>query len=193
MEKYIEKEIKLKIDKPRTLIRYLMKRGAKLLNRSRENTIRFDTSNLDLEKKGIFLRLRSGNKNVITLKEKIGDDKGVRARRETELEIQDIEAMKYILEKLGFNNYRIMEKYRINLQYKDTKLSLDELFFGTYLEIEGSEDKIKAVAKELGFNYADKILTTYWDILEEFNKNNKTNYKNIVFPKNYRTELFAYK
>src|SRR3989339_1119027 len=145
---YIEKEIKLEIKNLSRLISYLKKNGAKVLNKSKEKTIRLDTSTGSLEKRGVFLRVRSGSKNTITLKEKIGDDKNVRARKETEFEIQDVEAMAYILEKLGFDSPRIMEKYRINLTYKGVKLSIDELFFGLYLEIEGAENKIKKVAKE---------------------------------------------
>ena len=74
-----------------------------------------------------------------------------------------------------------MEKYRINLEYKGTKLSIDELSIGFYLEIEGPERKIEAVAEELGFDLKEKILVTYWDILEEFNKRDKTKRKDIVF------------
>ncbi len=187
--KYIEKEIKLKVKDLSGLIAYLKKNGATFLNKSREKTIRLDTPGGDLEKKGLFLRVRAGSKNTITLKEKIGDDKDVRARKETEFEIQDVEAMAYILKRLGFNSPRVMEKYRINLEYRGVKLSIDELFLGFYLEIEGAEDKIKAVAKELGFNPEEKILVTYWDILEDFNKKNKTEKRDILFPKGYRSEL----
>lgn len=186
---YIEKEIKFKIENLTKLIEDLKKHKAKLLNKSKEKTIRLDTLGRDLEKKGIFLRVRAGSKNTITLKEKVGDNKEVRSRKETEFEIQDVEAMAYILERLGFNFPRVMEKYRVNLRYKGTRLSIDELFFGFYLEIEGPEDKIEVVARELSFNPEEKILATYWDILEEFNKNNKTKKKDIIFPKSYHSRL----
>ena len=187
--KYIEKELKLKIKDIPGLIDYLKKHGAIFLNKSKEKTIRLDTSNGDLEKRGVFLRVREGSKRTITLKEKIGDDKTVRTRKETEFEIQDIEAMAYILGKLGFDSPRMMEKYRINLKYKGAELSIDELFFGFYLEVEGEEDRIEAIAKELGYNPKEKILGTYWDILEEYNKEHKTNKKDIEFPKGYVSKL----
>lgn len=187
--KYIEKEIKFEIkDLPR-LIDYLKKNSAKFVNKSKERTIRLDTPDCALEKRGVFLRVRAGSKNTITLKEKVGDDKNVRARKETEFEIQDVNSMAYILERLGFNYPRIMEKYRINLEYKGTKLSIDELSVGLYLEIEGSEKKIEAVAEELDFDLREKILVTYWDILEESNRKNKTKKKDIIFPKGYRPKL----
>lgn len=188
--KYIEKELKFKIKDLSGLIDYLKKQGAVVLNKSKEKTVRLDTLNQDLEKRGVFLRVRAGSKNTITLKEKIGEDKNVRKRKETEFEIQDIEAMTYILGKLGFDYPRTMEKYRINLEYKGAKLSIDELFFGLYLEIEGEENTIEAISKELGFNSEDKIIGTYWDILEEYNKVHKTTKKDIVFPKKYASKLF---
>jgi len=189
--KYIEKEIKFEIKDLPKLIDCLKKNGAKFLNESKERTIRLDTSDGALEKKGVFLRVRAGSKNTITLKEKVGDDRDVRARKETEFEIKDVDAMAYILERLGFDYLRIMEKYRINLEYKGTKLSIDELSIGFYLEIEGPEKKIEAVAEELGFDLKEKILVTYWDILEEFNKRNKTKRKDIVFPKEYQPKLLG--
>lgn len=189
--KYIEKEIKFEIKDLPKLIDRLKKNGAKFLNESKERTIRLDTSDGALEKKGVFLRVRAGNKNTITLKEKVGDDRDVRARKETEFEIKDVDAMAYILERLGFDYLRIMEKYRINLEYKGTKLSIDELSIGFYLEIEGPERKIEAVAEELGFDLKEKILVTYWDILEEFNKRDKTKRKDIVFPKEYQPKLLG--
>jgi len=186
---YTEKEIKLRVKNLAELIDNLKKSGAKFLNKAKEKTIKLDTSGGDLESRGLFLRVREGSKNTITFKEKIGEDKNVRARKETEFEIQDVDKMAYILERLGFDYSRIMEKYRINLSYKGTKLSLDELFFGQFLEIEGQENKIEKVARELGFDLDEKILVTYWDILEEFNKKNKTKLKDIIFPKGYKSKL----
>jgi len=60
--KYIEKELKFEIKDLSRLIDYLKKHGAVFLNKSKEKTIRLDTSNKDLEKKGVFLRVRAGRK-----------------------------------------------------------------------------------------------------------------------------------
>jgi adenylate cyclase class 2 len=189
---YVEKEIKVKAADPQALLDYLEQHGGKLLNSHIEKTIRLDTINGDLEKRGVFLRVRSGSSNTITLKEKIADNKNtkdVRARKETEFKIEDVDAMSYILHRLGFDAPRIMEKYRINIAYKGAMLSIDELFFGTYLEIEGSEQKIDSIAEELGFNHENRIVVTYWDILDEYNEKNRTNKKDILFPEGYRIKL----
>ena len=186
---YIEKEVKFEIKNLPRLIAYLKANGAKFLNKAKETTIRLDTPDSALEKKGLFLRVRSGSKNTITLKEKTGKSQDVKARKETEFEIQDVRSMAYILSRIGFTYSRIMEKYRINLIFKETKLSIDELPFGIFLEIEGPEEKIMAVAKELGFNPEKKIVVTYWDLFDEFNKKNKTKEKNIIFPDGYQSKL----
>lgn len=166
-----------------------MENGGIVLNKSKEKTIRFDKSNHELENNGIFLRVRSGSKNTITLKEKIGDDKDVRARKETEFEIEDVNQMAYILEKLGFDYSKTMEKYRINLNYKNTKLSIDELPFGIFLEIEGEEKQISSIAAELGYKDEDKILVTYWDLFEDYKKEAGVAGKDIVFPDGYISQL----
>lgn len=190
MEK-IEKELKFKINNPELLISNFLKNGAVLLNKSKEKTIRFDTSQLDLEKKSIFLRVREGSKKVITLKEKIGENEAVKIRKETEFEIEDIESMRYILERIGFNYVRIFEKFRINMEYKSTTVSIDELPFGIYLEIEGDEDDINLITKELGYKDKDKIVGTYWDLFEKYKQENNLEGKDILFPEDFKSKLLT--
>ncbi len=185
----IEKEIKIKVIEYKVLLVKLLKNGAVILNKSKEKTIRLDTPDMDLENRGVFLRVRSGSNNTITMKEKIGEDKNVRSRKETEFEISDVDQMAYILEKLGFTFSRIMEKYRINLQYKGAILSIDDMPFGMYLEIEGTEEQIETITVELGYSADDKVLGTYWDVFEEYKKENNLTGENIVFPENYKSQL----
>ena len=84
-----------------------------------------------------------------------------------------------------------MEKYRINFIYKGTTLSLDELPFGFYLEIEGTASKINYVAKNLGYQKNDFIYSTYWKLFEQKKlSNNKSD--NIVFPSGYKSKLIHY-
>lgn len=189
----IEKEIKIKITNPQEVFQILQKMGAQVLNKSKEITTRFDTREKSLEKAGLFLRVRSGSKNTITLKEKTAKDKLVKARKETEFEIQDIEKMAYILKRLGFDYIRIMEKFRINLKYKRAKLSIDELPFGFYLEIEGKEEQINNILKELGYREKDRIIETYWDIFKKYKEKNNITQQNIVFEKNYISKILNIK
>lgn len=185
MNDYIEKEIKVKVDNPAQIVNKLQSIGAEFLGGALEKTIRFDTPNMDFEKAGKFIRCRSGFHNTITLKEKIkNSDPNVRARKETEFDIEDIEKMKYILESLGLTHTMTMEKYRQNWQLDKVSITLDELCFGIFMEIEGEETEIENTCKLLGVNPNEKILVTYWELWKEVSDK-----KDIVFDNDYNFQL----
>lgn len=185
MKEYIEKEIKLKIDDTKNVIDILRRSGAVFLGGALEKTIRFDTSNMDYEKQGKFLRVRSGFNNTITLKEKIHNvDSNVRARKETEFEIEDIDKMCYILKVLGLDYTRTMEKYRQHWKLDNCSITLDELPFGIFMEIEGEENEIYKICDKLGLDKDKKILVTYWELWSEISNN-----KDIIFDNNHKYQL----
>lgn len=187
----VEKELKFKVLDFERLLNYLLKNGAEVLSKSKETTIRLDTPDKNLENKGIFLRVRSGSKNTITLKEKKHTDRNLRERKETEFEIEDVNKMAYILRSLGFTYARIMEKFRINFKYKGAVLSLDEMPFGFYIEIEGNEKQIESIARELGYKEEDKIVDTYWELFSRLSAQKKIHRRNITFDRNYSSSLLA--
>lgn len=180
MKEYIEKEIKIKIANPIDAVTRLKSIGAKFEGGTFERTIRFDTPNHDLEKVGKFLRVRSGFNNVITMKEKIENDVNVRARKETEFKIEDIEKMEYIIKRLGYSYTTTMEKYRQMWKFDDCDITLDEMPFGVYMEIEGSEDKIIEICNTLGINQQERILETYWELWAKISDE-----KDIIFEGNH--------
>ncbi len=177
MKEYIEKEIKLEINNIAGVTDSLRRNGAVFLGGALEKTIRFDTENLDYERKGKFIRVRSGFSNTITLKEKIKNaDSGVRARKETEFEIEDISKMEYILKTLGLTYTRTMEKYRQHWRLGECDVTLDELPFGVFMEIEGEEKEISKTCNILKLDESKKILDTYWDLWAKISDD-----KDIVF------------
>ncbi len=183
---YHEKEIKLKVNNYESLINSLRKCKAKNLGSAFERTIRFEKNNHGLENEGLFLRVRSGFKNIITLKEKV-ENGNVHERKEFETEIGNVEIVREIINKLGFSKEMIMEKYRSKYNLEKTELCIDELPFGLFVEIEGNEKDIFETVKKLGLNEDDKILVTYWDLFEEYKKNTgKDLGENITFPKDYK-------
>ncbi len=185
MKEYIEKEIKLKVDDVENVLRSLKQHGAQFEGGALERTIRFDNENKDYEKAGKFFRVRSGFKNTVTLKEKIaGGDKNVRARKETEFEVEDIDKMAYVFNVLGLNYSMTMEKYRQHWNYGGCDVTLDELPFGVFMEIEGEENAISEVCKSLGLDESKKILVTYWELWAEI-----SNKKDIIFEANHKFKL----
>lgn len=185
MKEYIEKEIKLEVDDIAALTDTLRRSGAVFIGGALERTIRFDTEDLDYERRGKFIRVRSGFSNTITLKEKIKNaNTNVRARKETEFEIEDIEKMKYILEALGLTYTRTMEKYRQHWKLGNCDITLDELPFGVFMEIEGEETEISRICQLLKLDENKKLLETYWDLWAKISDD-----KDIVFGKDFKYKM----
>jgi len=184
-DNYIEKEIKVEVKNPKEFISLLDQKNIKKINEGFQRTTRMDTPNLDLEKRGMFLRVRTGGKNIVTLKKKIKSDREIFERQELETEVKDTDLLADIFANLGFAKRFIMEKYRVDYEYKGTKISLDELPFGVFVEIEGEPENIKDVAGELNLDLSNKIIATYWDLFEDYKKKVNQKGENIVFPSNY--------
>ncbi|MEI6850702.1 MAG: class IV adenylate cyclase [Candidatus Saccharibacteria bacterium] len=189
--RYIEQEIKLKLNDPDGLINMLVILGAKSKGVDFQKTIRFDTKTNELEKYGTFIRVRSGHGTTITMKRKLkSENSDVFQREEIETSIGDIEKMRQIIKNLGFSKEYIMEKYRSNWSYKGAEISIDELPFGFFVEIEASPAIIKKVSNELKLNLDDKITTTYWHLLAEHNKLIGAKEENIIFTKDHISKLY---
>jgi adenylate cyclase, class 2 len=187
---YIEKEVKFKINNPDKIKKKFEELNAKCLGSDFQRTIRFE-NNGKLKEQGLFLRVRSGFKNTITLKSKIpGASEHIYQREEIELEISDIEKMQEIIKKLGFNDEMIMEKYRTKYELNDCEIVVDKLPFGDYIEIEGEEKKIFDLINKLNLDKNKLINKTYWDLFEDYKNINNMQYlgKNIVF-KNKTNEV----
>ena len=186
---YSEKEIKLKIENPSELISKLNSLKARFVSKSFQRTTRMDTETMDLEKNRTFLRVRSGSKNIVTLKKKLGENAEVFERQEIETEVKDIEKLADIFGGLGFTKRLILEKYRADFDFHNVKISIDELPFGFYVELEGDPKNIFEVANELDLNTKNKITVTYWDLFEDYKKETGTKGESIIFPKSYKSVL----
>jgi len=187
---YIEKEIKIPLENLDNFLAVLNSRGAKFLGKGFQRTIRMDRDDLSLEHEKKFLRVRSGSKNVVTLKAKIAkENKNIFERMEIETEIKEPDKMLAILSELGFTKQFIMEKYRAEWKYKKVDITVDEMPFGFYVELEGEEDDIYEMAKELGLDSNNKIIVTYWDIFADYNKENGLSGDNIIFTPSYKSVI----
>jgi adenylate cyclase class 2 len=175
-----EIEIKFEIKNPNLIRKALKNLKAKFFGKVFEKTIRFDTPNDDLAKIGKFLRIKTGFKNVITLKRKI-ESKKFKEREEIELEISDPEKMEIILKNLGFTKARIMEKYREKWKLNGTEIVIDKLPMGNFIEIEGREKSIKKVVNLLGLDFKNRLVCTYWDLWKDFTRKKGIKNENIVF------------
>jgi adenylate cyclase class 2 len=137
--------------------------GAKLVQpRTFERNLRFDTPENSLTKSAQVLRLRQDLANHLTYKgaEKIKE--GVSARREIEVTVGDFEKTQQLLEALGYEVSMIYEKYRAVYAYQDVFVTLDEMPFGDFAEIEGpTGDRIHQTCKSLSLLWELRTLQSY--------------------------------
>ncbi len=131
--------------------------GATDLGKDILQEIIFYDQNLHWQKDGrIILRLRKNKKGVV-LTFKDARDETLSGTKETEVQIDDFDKMKELLEKIGFVAYRHQEKKRHSFILGNVTLDLDSWpKIPTYLEIEGiSETDVKNAANLLGLSWSN--------------------------------------
>jgi len=179
----IEIEVKFKIKDLSILEEKIISVGGeKIHNDVFQKTTRMDTQEESLLKRGVFLRVRDGEKKVITVKSDIPErDEKFKEKQELEIEVSDILLAEKIMSELGFTKKWIMEKYRTEYGLNKTILALDKLPFGNYLEIEGDKNSIEETIKILGLENEKRITNSYWHLFDEYKKENNLTGENIVF------------
>lgn len=150
-----------------------------------QRTVRFDTPEQSLEANKTFLRVRTGDKNVVTLKRRIDgselEARGLKEREEVETEVGDTEKVRQILNILGFTREFIMEKYRTDYHLDETVISLDRLPFGNFVEVEGEPEEIETTIQKIGLTEAERSARSYWGLFDEYKKKYNLSGENIVF------------
>lgn len=185
--KKIKQEVKIDVTDI-DIIKKLRNNRAILLGSNQETTIRYDTEDRKYEKSGKYIRVMEGFKNCITLKEKVNENDKLFERDEFEIEIDDVENAKIILEKIGLKPILKMQKYRLKWNLDGIRINIDELPFGLYMEIYGNENEIQNVMEKLDIENEEKIIGTYWDIYEQYKDKHDFN-ENIIFSKGYNYRL----
>lgn len=182
----IETEVKFKIQDLEELEKKIkLVKGKELHRNVFQRTVRMDTSDEQLIKRGVFLRVRDGEKKIMTVKSKLsGGDEKFKERQELEIEISDVKLAEKMMFELGFTKKWIMEKYRTEYELIGTILALDKLPFGNYLEIEGDKDSIEKAIRILGLENEERITNTYWHLFDDYKKENNLNGENIIFNNN---------
>lgn len=137
--------------------------GATLIQpRTHEFNLLFDNQTRDLSQKSQILRLRVDNKVRLTFKGKGNYANGVLKRKEFEIIVNSFETTQTLIEALGYKAFWVYEKYRTTYDLNCVSITLDELPFGNFIEIEASSvDEIKAISKKLNLNYRKRILDNY--------------------------------
>jgi adenylate cyclase class 2 len=104
------------------------------------------------------IRLRVSSKTVELSYKKPLTKEGIKKEIEYEVEVSDFDTTQKILEAMEFRPTTSYERYRTTLKNQDgTKAMIDEYPFAAFLEIEGNEEKIVALAQNLGFSMSENL------------------------------------
>jgi adenylate cyclase, class 2 len=150
----------------------LQRLGAILLHpRILERNIRFDVPDASLRSERRVLRLRRDAEVRLTYKDPSQNEQGVLSRREIEFIVEDFDKAKQFLEALGYQPIFYYEKYRTvyGLQASEflIHVMLDELPYGTFVEIEGGTlESIQAASNALDLKWDTAIGKSYNALFE---------------------------
>ena len=163
-----ETEVKFLVEDRAAIRQRLLALGATLTEpRTYEENLLFDTSDAQFRRQGRLLRLRRDRRNRITYKEPpTHHDADFKIMQEYEIEVNDFDQAHTILTKLGFVLSLRFEKYRETFTYQEAEIVLDEVPFGTFMEIEGPQEAIRAIAAALGFAFEARLVSSYVDIFD---------------------------
>ncbi len=150
--------------------------------RVREVNLRFDTPDGALTRDHRVLRLRQDAGAVLTYKGAAAPGSSVSVRQEIEFHVSDFEAARHFLEALGYQVSITYEKYRTTYQLGDLMVTLDEMPFGSFVEIEGPDaESIQKLAGLLNLNWAARSVASYLAIFNHLREARSLAAQNLTF------------
>jgi adenylate cyclase class 2 len=158
----LEREVKLRFATPDDARAAIIAAGATPFRarRLQEDSL-LDTPDGRLRGKRATLRIRMEcGKSFITFKG-AAQPAAVKTREELETVGGDGPLLIRIFEELGFEVWFRYEKYREEFTLEDVIVAVDETPIGVFVEIEGSERGIAAMAEAIGRRQDDYVLDSY--------------------------------
>jgi adenylate cyclase class 2 len=162
METRLEREIKLRFADPAAAREAILGCGATpLRGRRLQEDCLLDTADELLRRRRSVLRVRMEiGRSLLTYKGPV-QPSPMKLREERETVVADGETITYILGQLGFLPWFRYQKYREEFGCESATIALDETPIGTFVEVEGSEAAITAVAAGLGLGPKDFLVDSY--------------------------------
>jgi adenylate cyclase class 2 len=158
----LEREIKLRFGSADEARGAILACGATpLLGRRLQEDSLLDTDDEQLRRRRCVLRVRVENgKSRLTFKGPV--QAGImNVREEIETVVGDGDILLRVLKELGLHVWFRYEKYREEFAHEDVIVAIDETPVGIFVEIEGSDSGISAMAEALGRAEADYIQDSY--------------------------------
>ena len=157
--------------------------GGQLIEpRLHEINLRFDTPDEQLTRAYQVLRLRKDTAARLTYKGPGETIDGVLARREIEFTVSDYQSAHALLEALGYQVSLMYEKFRTTYDLDGLQVTLDEMPYGNFTEIEGQDGKqIRAAAENLGVNWDARIIDSYTALFEQLQEKLGLTFRDLSF------------
>lgn len=147
-----------------------------------ETNLRFDLPDRSLARDQRVLRLRQDHHATMTYKGPAQPGQNVSVRQEIEFEVSDFQAARHFLEALGYETAIIYEKYRSTYQLDVVEVALDEMPYGTFIEIEGPDDaSIQVAAAVLRLNWNVRCTESYLAIFNNVCQKRHLTVRNLSF------------
>ena len=180
----IEKKYRLSKKQRDEVRQRLPKLGARRKREEFEVNTLYAGNGLDVGRAVLRLR-RVGERGTLTYKERFPTRSDIKHQREDETRVDDPEAMELILDALGFRPALVYEKHRETWTLKTagtqkktsasakgktakktgtsgtTEIVIDELPFGLFMEIEGTEADIRDIESKLAIKRLRTESATY--------------------------------
>jgi adenylate cyclase class 2 len=158
----LEREIKLRFPSIEEARAAVVAAGATpLLGRRLQEDSLLDTDDEQLRRRRCVLRVRvECGKSRVTFKGPV-QPSAVKVREEVETVVGDGEVLLRVFEELGLHVWFRYEKYREEYAHEDVIVAIDETPVGVFIEIEGGEQGIAAMAEALGRSESDYVLDSY--------------------------------
>jgi len=156
----IEKKYRLTKKQREEVLQRLPRIGARRQGENFEVNTLYAGDTLDVGHSVLRLR-RIGSRGILTYKERFPTRSSIKHQREDETRVSDPEAMELILDALGFTPALVYEKRRETWRLGKTEIVIDELPFGLFMEIEGTEQGIRDVENKLAIKRLRSETDTY--------------------------------
>jgi adenylate cyclase class 2 len=157
--------------------------GGKLVQaRVHEVNLRFDTPDGSLSGAQRVLRLRKDQQVHFTYKGPSQVNQKVNVRQEIELVVDDFDNARRFLEALGYEVNVMYEKFRTTYKFRNVLVTLDEMPYGSFTEIEGPDAlSLQKAADDLWLDWTCRSLESYMSLFGRVKEHRKLDIKNLSF------------
>ena len=176
----IEREIKYRVEDFDQYRKKLLQKGATSRPSVFEDNIVFDDEAGSLKRDEKLLRLRKSEIVTLTFKEPV-DRTRFKIMEEYEIEVSDFYETVKIINALGYYEVFRYQKRREAITWLDSHILLDETPIGNYIEIEGSEEHILELSRELGLDPERGSSKNYMELYREYCELNNQKPSDMVF------------